>query len=223
VTTRSDNEAITRLPVLLFTTEDNGDGWVAAPVLQSNGQRIVTRRPVRRVPPSVLEQFASPKTRASFETTYGSIRHDFTQQLLSMIGIAGAAKKNDLKQVAILAERAATPREKLAASSPWDRVAAALNTGLFRTLPVLWQKEQQLVPALLCLTPAQALFAHALFRLAGVGRCRKCGSPFFAVRSRQHYCGYRCRVAEAMRRYRRKVEKGKAGKPQRHRRATRKR
>jgi hypothetical protein len=212
----NDNKAITTLPVLLLTRSDSGDGWVTAPdpnpvLVHGEKLRVLKRHPVRIVPEDALQQFASPKTRPKFEAEFGRIPEEFSRQLLSMLGIAGAARKNALSQVAMLAARAA-PKGKLAASwarlsavvSPWDRVAATLNTGLFGIMPVIWKKESQLRPALLCLTAQRALFAHALFRVGGVGACRRCGNPFFASRDKQSYCSYRCRVAEAMKRYRKR-------------------
>lgn len=222
----NDNDTITRLPILLQTEQDCGDGWFVSPAPTTiRGERVTKprRNPVRVVPASALPQFASPTTRASFEAAYGSVREDFTLQLLSLLGIAGATKNNDLEKVAMLAERASGSRGKLATSidtvsaviSPWDKVGATLNTGLFGiisvtpVMPVLWQKGSHLTPALLCQTPAQALFAHALFEVAGrqgMGVCRRCGNPFFATRTQHSYCGYRCRQAEAQKRYRRKLK-----------------
>jgi hypothetical protein len=174
---------------------------------------------VRVMPANALAQFASPRTRAAFEAAYGRVPGDFTQQLLSMLGIVGAAKSNDLVKVAILAERAAPKGlpaswAKLnAVISPCDKAAATLNTGLFGTMPVLWQKGSLLAPALFCLTPAQALFAHALFQVGGVGVCRRCGNPFLASRAKQSYCSHKCRVAEGMQRYRRRLKQQQASKP----------
>lgn len=210
----NDNEAITRLPVLLLSSQENSEGWVTASEgAQVHGQKLIVlkRFPVRVVPESALAQFASPKTRAAFEATYGRVPEEFARQLLSMLGIVGAAETNDLGKVAMLAERAAP--KGLAASwaklnaviSPWNKAAATLNTGLLGTMPVLWQKESQLAPALLCRTPQMALFAHALFAITGkygLRGCRRCGTPFFASRNRQSFCSYKCRTAEAMKRYR---------------------
>ena len=226
----NDNEAITKLPILLIAGEGvKGDGWIAAPelvqVLSGKGM-VLKRQPVRVVPERALAQFASPKTRGAFESAFGHIPETSAKQLLSLLAIAHAAEKKDLKQVAILVERAETsagtavPSWAVASAvhSPWDRVGAALNTGLHKSMLVLWQKETQLVPGLLCWDTAQALFAHALFVITGkmgLGVCRRCGNPFFASRSRQSFCSYRCRAAQAMKRYRKKLK----SKAQRHMRA----
>lgn len=210
------NEAITGFPVLLPATKDSGDGWVAAPEpVQLEGQRVplFKRHPVRVVPAEALIQFANPETRATFEAAFGRVEADFRLQLLSMLGIVNAIEKDDTTMAAEMAARATASHGEVAASwaraealfSPWDKAAATLNAGLFRIMPVLWRKGTQLAPALLCRTPAQALFAHALFRVTGkhgLGVCRRCGNPFFASRSRQSFCSYKCRTAEAMKRYR---------------------
>jgi hypothetical protein len=219
----NDNEAITKLPILLFARKDSGEGWIAASepaLVHGESVRVLKRYPVRVVPANALAQFAHPSTRAVFEATYGRIPEAFSQQLLPMLGIAGAIRKSDLKTVAMLAERAANPTGKLAAAwaklnavvTPWDKVAATLNTGLFGIMPVLWQREAQLAPALFCQTPQMALFAHALFTVTsrhGLRVCRRCGNPFFALRDNHSSCGYKCRVAQAMKRYRRNLKRGR--------------
>ena len=219
------NEAITKLPVLLIADPKVGlDGWVTGPeeaYPQGEGLTVIKRHPVRVLPETALDQFANPKTRAAFESVFGRVPQDTSRQLLSMLGVCGAAAKNDLQQVAILAGQAAAATGKgwpLVSAGPslWDGVAAALNAGLSGgsssrpPTPVLWQKkESQLLPALLCFDAAQALFAHALFRISGkrgLLACRRCGNPFFASRHQQSFCSYRCRTAEAMKRYRAKLE-----------------
>ena len=229
----NDNEAITkrqpasaRLPVLFLGRKDVGDGWVTShQSTHLHGQRITLskRYPVRVVPVSALDQFV--KTR---RTELGAVPKDFAHQLFSMLGIAGATLENDPRKAAKLAQRAALQatlakgeKGTVAASwdklstflSPWDKVAATLNTGLFGAVPVLWQKGTQLAPALLCQTPAQALFAHALFRVSGkhgLGVCSRCGNPFFASREQHVFCSYQCRVAAAMKRYRRNLKRRRA-------------
>lgn len=202
--------------MLLPATKDSGDGWVAAPEpVQLEGQRVplFKRHRVRVVPAEALIQFANPETRATFEAAFGRVEADFRLQLLSMLGIVNAIEEDDTTMAAEMAARAAASQGEVAVAwaraetlfSPWDKAAATLNTGLFGIMPVLWQKGSQLTPALLCRTPAQALFAHALYKVTGkhgLGVCRRCGNPFFASRNRQSFCSYKCRTAEAMKRYR---------------------
>jgi hypothetical protein len=204
--------------VLVLATGNTREGWVTAPdsapvQVQGERLRVLKRHPVRVVPSEALQQFVRRQTRAKFEAIYGPVPQDFGRQLLAMLGIVDAVRENNPQQVAKMAERAA-PRGKLAASwatvqavmLPWDRVAATVNTGLFGTMLVLWQQSaSQAVPALLCRTASQALFALAVFRLSGkhgARICRRCGNPFFASRDKQRYCNYRCRIAAGMERYR---------------------
>jgi len=226
----NDNEAITRLPVLVLAEKGSGDGWVTTPdpnigLVHGEKLRVLKRYPVRVLPVGALQQFLKTRgkleKRAKFEAEFGHVPEDFAQQLVSTLSIAGAAREHDLRRVAALAEKAA-PKGKLAPSwakvsavvSPWDNVAATLNTGLFGAMPVIWQKESRLAPALLCRTLQMALFAHAMFAAIGkfgLGFCRRCGNPFFASRKDQTSCSYRCRAAEAMRRYRASLkEKGES-------------
>lgn len=217
------NEAITRLPILLAArSEAEGEGWVSGPELAQvlSGAGMVTKRyPVRVVPKDALGQFADRRTRPGFESVFGRVPQDLAAKLLALLAIANAAKEGNATEVARLAWRSeiskgiSTPYAATASAvrEPWDRVGATLNEGLIDkgTTPVLWQKEsykqRQYMPALLCVDAAHALFAHALFLIAGkrgVGICSRCGSVFFVSRKQQAFCSYRCRTAEAMKRYR---------------------
>lgn len=228
----NDNEPITPLPILLLAVpgdrdaRSRDDGWVMGlEHAYGGGGTAIDRLPVRLVPRNGLQQYANLKTRAAFESAFGSVPEGVRATILLMLGIAVAAEEKDLEKVAKLAGNAAIATGKAWAvisvgPSPWDGVAAALNAGLSGTgshpvTVVLWQKkESQLMPALLCFDTAQALFAQALFFIArqGLGLCRRCGNPFFAVRGNQSWCNYKCRVADSMKRYRAKLKRVKATK-----------
>jgi hypothetical protein len=213
------------MPILLLLRSDregwkDNDGWITGPERahpDGNGLKIIERNPVRVVPENALLRFVSPKTRAAVESSFGRISNDACELLSSLLGIAGAARDHDLGQAVEFAGRAAVKTGKLwpivSVASLWDGVAAAINAGLsdkLRATPVVWQKtESQLMPALLCSDAAQALLAHALFTITGqrgLRVCQRCGNPFFAARGTHSFCTYRCRTANAMKGYRKKLK-----------------
>lgn len=198
-----------------------GEGWISVLEYGVPGgifkdAQFLGAQPVREVPESALDHFMDRNTRPQFEAAFGRIPRERTEQLILILGMADAARKDDFDQALAMANRAAKKGklvEPIAALDsfrmPWSSVGAALNAGLSGSALVLWERDSQIVPALYCRDAAMALLAHVIFRISGLhglGICRRCGKSFSASRNRQSFCGYKCRTAEGMKRYRARLK-----------------
>ncbi len=105
-----------------------------------------------------------------------------------------------------------TPALRIATVKPEDILAQHISESLEGTRFVIWRDERvgKLRPGLLCENAVQAAYALLVERLGRPGnwsRCKRCGDFFQKRLAAQPYCSTRCRVNDAMKRYRRRRAK----------------
>jgi endogenous inhibitor of DNA gyrase (YacG/DUF329 family) len=93
-------------------------------------------------------------------------------------------------------------------------LAGHINNGLSEVRFVVWQddKTKKLRPGIYCFLTRQLAYAALITQLGRPGSisfCKRCGIQFERKRQRHPYCTARCRVADAMKRYRAKRKRGR--------------
>lgn len=141
-------------------------------------------------------------------------RFDPDGKLLDDFALADALEQGDRQRAKsiVSGERWAedirvTCELRIPMAAPEDVFALHVTDALKETRFVIWRDERtgKLRPGILCQNARQAAYALLVARLGQPGNwsvCKRCGKFFRKRRSAQPYCSSRCRVNEAMKRYR---------------------
>jgi hypothetical protein len=138
------------------------------------------------------------------------------QEFQGVLALLGALNKNDQLAIANACELFLNDDDPLivaltkASASmnenyPKDELKRRISKHLKGARLVLWQKGEQLLPAIYCPHMLCALYVRTLFSAIGARRlaiCPRCGEPFAQERPNQEYCSIRCREAHRVARFR---------------------
>jgi hypothetical protein len=158
----------------------------------------------------------NPQFKEEFKSKYGELPSQWRDVLYDDLQIADALEQGDSNRASQLIEKhLGDPKwnkAAVAASDPAAFLASHITAGLRGVRVVLWKEDGsgKLRPGLYCPQPRQLTYGLLVAHLGKPGSytaCKRCGGLFQKRRAWQPYCSYKCRVAEAMKRYRAKKKK----------------
>lgn len=170
-----------------------------------------------------LKEAIDPRLRQKFADTYGELPDLWRGVVLDDMQIADALQQGDSKRAQQLIEKhlndPLSDDAALAASDPSAFLSSHITNGLAEVRLVVWKGKGtgKLRPGVYCEKARQVVYALLVARLGRPGSysaCKRCGKVFEKRRAWQPYCSYKCRVAEAMKRYRANKKKRERGKSQ---------